>query len=169
LSGVSERAMIVPVTNTSRPKRRYDHRLRDLVQRTGDLTIATDLGVPRSTARGWLGCAYWNTVSVAAPLRRLRYGRSSIASRRAAHPPLPCSTRASSWSAHARRCTWKSRAPTPAGRRPSLETPASPAHAGRRVSGAWLSQAWSGWRSAVHIVNPDTRRMAPAPVCVFWR
>src|SRR5262249_14292310 len=26
----------------------------DLVQRTGDLTIATDLGVPRSTARGWL-------------------------------------------------------------------------------------------------------------------
>ena len=32
-----------------------DHRLRDLVQRTGDVTIATDLGVPRSTARGWLG------------------------------------------------------------------------------------------------------------------
>jgi hypothetical protein len=38
-----------------RPQQRYDHRLRDLVQRTGDLTIATDLGVPRSTARGWLG------------------------------------------------------------------------------------------------------------------
>jgi len=33
------------------------HRLRDLVQRTGDLTIATDLGVPRSTARGWLRAA----------------------------------------------------------------------------------------------------------------
>jgi putative transposase len=31
------------------------NRLRDLVQRTGDLTIATDLGVPSSTARGWLG------------------------------------------------------------------------------------------------------------------
>jgi hypothetical protein len=31
-----------------------EHRLRDLVLRTGDVTIATDLGVPRSTARGWL-------------------------------------------------------------------------------------------------------------------
>jgi hypothetical protein len=38
----------------SRPQQRYDHRLRDLVQRTGDVTIAIDLGVPRSTARGWL-------------------------------------------------------------------------------------------------------------------
>ena len=26
-------------------------------QRTGDLTIATDLGIPRSTARGWLRTA----------------------------------------------------------------------------------------------------------------
>ena len=40
---------------TARPQQRYDHRLRNLVQRTGDATIATDLGVPRSTARGWLG------------------------------------------------------------------------------------------------------------------
>ena len=37
-----------------RSPQRYDHRLRQLVQRTGNLTIATDLGVPRSTARGWL-------------------------------------------------------------------------------------------------------------------
>jgi transposase InsO family protein len=49
--------MIILVMTTSRPQRRYDHRLRDLVQRTGDLTIATDLGVPRSTARGWLDAA----------------------------------------------------------------------------------------------------------------
>ena len=49
--------MIVRMTTASRPQRRYDHRLRDLVQRTGDLTIATDLGVPRSTARGWLAAA----------------------------------------------------------------------------------------------------------------
>src|SRR5437870_11614156 len=35
---------------TARPQQRYDHRLRNLVQRTGDVTIATDLGVPRSTA-----------------------------------------------------------------------------------------------------------------------
>ena len=32
-------------------------RLRNLVQRTGDVGIATDRGVPRSTARGWLGKA----------------------------------------------------------------------------------------------------------------
>jgi hypothetical protein len=38
-------------------QRRYDHRLRELAQRTGDLTIATDLGVRRSTARGWLHAA----------------------------------------------------------------------------------------------------------------
>jgi hypothetical protein len=43
------------MTSTGRRQRRYDHRLRDLVKRTGDVTIATDLGVPRSTASGWLG------------------------------------------------------------------------------------------------------------------
>ena len=56
--------MIVRMTTTSRPQRRDDHRLRDLVQRTGDLTIATDLGVPRSTARGWLAAAPTVVVSV---------------------------------------------------------------------------------------------------------
>ena len=45
------------MTTPRRPQQRYDHRLRDLVQRTEDVTIATDLGVPRSTARGWLGQA----------------------------------------------------------------------------------------------------------------
>ena len=45
------------MTTTGRRQQRYDHRLRDLVQGTGDVTIATDLGVPRSTARGWLGKA----------------------------------------------------------------------------------------------------------------
>jgi hypothetical protein len=42
------------MTTTGRHQPRYDHRLRDLVQRTGDVTLATNLGVPRSTARGWL-------------------------------------------------------------------------------------------------------------------
>ena len=42
---------------TPRPQQRYDHRLRDLVQRTRDLSIATAHGVPRSTARGWVGAA----------------------------------------------------------------------------------------------------------------
>jgi hypothetical protein len=40
---------------TARSQQRYDHRLRNLVQRTGDVTVATNLGIPRSTARGWLG------------------------------------------------------------------------------------------------------------------
>ncbi len=46
--------MVVAMTRTARPQQRYDHRLRDLVHRSGDVTLATDLGVPRSTARGWL-------------------------------------------------------------------------------------------------------------------
>ena len=46
--------MIILMTTTGRPQQRYDHRLRDLVRGTGDVTIAKDLGVPRSTARGWL-------------------------------------------------------------------------------------------------------------------
>ena len=45
------------MTTTGRLQQRYNHRLRDLVQGTGDVTIATNLGVPRSTARGWLGKA----------------------------------------------------------------------------------------------------------------
>ena len=47
-----------------RPQQRYDHRRRELVQRTGDLTIATDRGVPRSTARGWRRTAPTVTVSL---------------------------------------------------------------------------------------------------------
>ena len=57
LSDVRNRPMIVSVATTARPQQRYDHRLRSLVQRTGDATVATDLGVPRSTARGWLSAA----------------------------------------------------------------------------------------------------------------
>jgi hypothetical protein len=52
LSGVHEPPMIILMTISRRPQQRYDHRLRDLVHSTGDVTIATDLGVPRSTARG---------------------------------------------------------------------------------------------------------------------
>jgi hypothetical protein len=61
---VSQRPMIIRMTTTSRPQQRDDHRLRDLVQRTGELTIATDLGVPRSTARGWRGAAPTVVVSL---------------------------------------------------------------------------------------------------------
>ncbi len=54
LSGVRKRPMIISMPTTARPQQRYDHRLRNLVQRTGDVTIATDLGVPRSTGVGGL-------------------------------------------------------------------------------------------------------------------
>lgn len=37
-----------------RTQKHYDHRLRDLVRATGDIQVATRLGVPRSTASGWL-------------------------------------------------------------------------------------------------------------------
>ena len=56
--------MIIPMPTTARPQQRYDHRLRQLVQRTGHLTIATDRGVPRSTARGWLRTAPTAVVSL---------------------------------------------------------------------------------------------------------
>src|SRR5215510_9078424 len=46
--------MIILMTTSRRPPQRYDHRLRELVRATGNVTIVTDLGVPRSTARGWL-------------------------------------------------------------------------------------------------------------------
>ncbi len=39
-----------------RRQRTYDHRLRELVRKTGDLTIATEIGVPRSTVAGWIRC-----------------------------------------------------------------------------------------------------------------
>ena len=42
--------MIAP----KRVQRTYDHRLRELVSSTGDTSIALRIGVPRSTANGWL-------------------------------------------------------------------------------------------------------------------
>jgi hypothetical protein len=38
----------------ARSQQRYEHWLRNLVQRTGDVTVAMELGVPRSAGRGWL-------------------------------------------------------------------------------------------------------------------
>jgi len=45
-------------------QRVYDHRLRELVRRTGDVGIATQLGVPRSTVAGWLRSAPQSVVSL---------------------------------------------------------------------------------------------------------
>src|SRR5262249_49160627 len=64
LSGATERPMISRMTTTRRVQQCYDHRLQDLVHATGDVTIATKRGVPRSTARGWLRKARTVVVSV---------------------------------------------------------------------------------------------------------
>jgi hypothetical protein len=45
------------MTSTTRTQNKYDHRLRELVRSTGDIEHAIRLGVPRSTARGWLTSA----------------------------------------------------------------------------------------------------------------
>jgi putative transposase len=42
------------MVTTARTQNRYDHRLRELVQTTQDVSYAVQCGVPRSTARGWL-------------------------------------------------------------------------------------------------------------------
>ena len=45
------------MASMTRTLRRYDHRLRELVRSTGDISHATRRGVPCSTARGWLTAA----------------------------------------------------------------------------------------------------------------
>ncbi len=42
------------MATTTRKLRRYDHRLRELVQSTGNIQHAIRRGVPRYTAHGWL-------------------------------------------------------------------------------------------------------------------
>jgi putative transposase len=47
-----------------RTQRRYDHRLKQLVLATGNITVALDCGVPRSTAYGWLTRSHSEVVSI---------------------------------------------------------------------------------------------------------
>ena len=42
------------MTSTTRIQNRYDHLLREHVRSTDDVNYAIQLGVPRSTARGWV-------------------------------------------------------------------------------------------------------------------
>ena len=48
----------------TRKQRTYDHRLRELVQTTRDIQLATQHGVPASTARGWLNKPATEVVSL---------------------------------------------------------------------------------------------------------
>ena len=45
-------------------QKQYDHRLRRLIQQTGDVDLAVRYGVPRSTARGWLKQARTDVVFI---------------------------------------------------------------------------------------------------------
>jgi hypothetical protein len=45
-------------------RRTYDHRLRELAYHAGDPGIAQQLGVPRSTARSWIGRGMPDVVSL---------------------------------------------------------------------------------------------------------
>ena len=71
IQGVSSRVYSVSrgsddgvMTSTTRIQHRYDHRLRELVQSTGDVEHAIQRGVPRSTARGWLTATRAEVVTV---------------------------------------------------------------------------------------------------------
>ncbi len=48
----------------TRPRRVYDPRLRELVFHTGDVGIARDLGVPRSTANDWVNGKFADVVTL---------------------------------------------------------------------------------------------------------
>ena len=52
------------MATTTRNLRRYDHRLRELVQSSGDIQHAIHRGVPRSTAHGWLKSPRTQVVTV---------------------------------------------------------------------------------------------------------
>jgi hypothetical protein len=54
-----------PTRSDKRHEQRvYDHRLRQLVRDTGDIRVATEIGVPRSTAAGWLRAEPQNVVTL---------------------------------------------------------------------------------------------------------
>ena len=52
------------MATATRTQNRYDHRLRELVRTTQDISCAVQHGVPRSTARGWLSAPTAQVVTV---------------------------------------------------------------------------------------------------------
>lgn len=52
------------MSTSTRKQRTYDHCLRELVQSTRDIQLATRHGVPASTARGWLNKPATEVVSL---------------------------------------------------------------------------------------------------------
>jgi hypothetical protein len=52
--GADEGGIILGMSENCRTQKKYDHRLRLLIQNTRDPDLAVRHGVPRSTVRGWL-------------------------------------------------------------------------------------------------------------------
>ena len=52
------------MSTAARTLRRYDHRLKELVRATGNLSLALECGVPRSTAYGWLKHSQTDVISL---------------------------------------------------------------------------------------------------------
>lgn len=52
------------MSTTTRTLRRYDHRLKELVRSTGNVHVALECGVPRSTAYDWLTGPHTEVVSI---------------------------------------------------------------------------------------------------------
>ena len=52
------------MATTTQTQNRYDHRLKELVRSTQDITCALQQGVPPSTARGWLKTPVTEVVTV---------------------------------------------------------------------------------------------------------
>ena len=90
---------------SQRPQQTYDHRLRNLVRETGDLSIATELGVPRSTAAGWLRGEPQEVISLdLLDMRELQL-QAELAKQRGVV------ARCSSWDGRSRRRRGRSRSP----------------------------------------------------------
>lgn len=52
------------MATATRIQRAYDHRLKNFVNETGDIQLALNRGIPRSTARGWLSCSCKEVVTL---------------------------------------------------------------------------------------------------------
>ncbi|MDG1896950.1 MAG: hypothetical protein P8J37_18745, partial [Fuerstiella sp.] len=63
-SGAHADTIMYRMPENTRSQKQYDHRLRLLIQNTGDLDLAVRHGVPRSTARGWLKQSRTDVVSI---------------------------------------------------------------------------------------------------------
>ena len=62
----------------TRTQRKYDHRLRELVQSTGSVDVAVRRGVPRSTAYGWRNKPSTEVMTLDVLNKMLKQRRDSI-------------------------------------------------------------------------------------------